>query len=189
MSDKMSSFLYIGDIVSLYAEGSVNGFISTLGCVDILSFVERFVTFPRLSEESGIRVEERHFIDERSKCGTETAAPCRDRLSGQRDASASLHRVFLKLSFSDVKFQKLVDDRCVVHPEAGDLANPPKKFRENPLVEQRCARVYVCQCVVFLRQEEELAYTRVREVYVSFCDPMGVLHDVWAAFGWDEASG
>ena len=65
-----SSFLKIGDTIALYAEGTVCGFISTLG-YDYL-----FIVF---------------------SCWK--------------------------------SFYRLVDDRCVVQPDAGDLQKPPKKFR------------------------------------------------------------
>ena len=77
MGDLLGSgmFLHLGDIVSLFAEGSVSAFLSTLGYGYTIFPIMHLVSKPTLS----------------------------------------LHR--------------LVDDRCVVNPDAGDLANPPEKFR------------------------------------------------------------
>ncbi|XP_037242187.1 inositol 1,4,5-trisphosphate receptor type 1 isoform X5 [Falco rusticolus] len=92
MTDKMSSFLHIGDICSLYAEGSTNGFISTLGSRKGLRVGTVTANFLMPTVQMPL-------INGAPKQGTKTAS-C------------------------------LVDDRCVVQPEAGDLNNPPKKFRD-----------------------------------------------------------
>ncbi|ETE68485.1 Inositol 1,4,5-trisphosphate receptor type 3, partial [Ophiophagus hannah] len=92
--NEMSSFLHIGDIVSLYAEGSVNGFISTLGSTTAV-------------EICWMILGQSHSIQPIS-----------------HDCYQILKDLILKGRSS-----KLVDDRCVVEPAAGDLDNPPKKFR------------------------------------------------------------
>lgn len=76
-----SSFLKIGDTVALYAEGTVCGFISTLG-------YDKFIT--------------------------------------GRIPDGIVAIVFFLFSLALIR---LVDDRCVVQPDAGDLQKPPKKFR------------------------------------------------------------
>jgi hypothetical protein len=73
-SSLTSSFLKIGDTVALYAEGTVCGFISTLGYDKCLLFI-------------------------------------------------------ICICIVEFYIHSLVDDRCVVQPDSGDLQKPPKKFR------------------------------------------------------------
>ncbi|XP_012587548.1 PREDICTED: inositol 1,4,5-trisphosphate receptor type 1 [Condylura cristata] len=106
MSDKMSSFLHIGDICSLYAEGSTNGFISTLG-------------------PQGLGVSGQLLPVPPSPCAPGQGPA----LLAVRPARTS--PPLLRLASAEPgSSPRLVDDRCVVQPEAGDLNNPPKKFRE-----------------------------------------------------------
>ncbi|MPC07450.1 Inositol 1,4,5-trisphosphate receptor [Portunus trituberculatus] len=88
-----ASFLHMGDHVSLYAEGSVSGFISTLG--------------PTTSPKT-------HQVP----------------MFGTPPSKKQQPKVTVEPDYSSSGCVRLVDDRCVVNPEAGDLTNPPKKFRD-----------------------------------------------------------
>ncbi|KOX73812.1 Inositol 1,4,5-trisphosphate receptor [Melipona quadrifasciata] len=118
-----ASFLHLGDIVSLYAEGSVSGFLSTLG-YDSVRFrikIQLLCTCPFL------------FVQNSELTNIGTLQIC----NGVRlRINSSNHRVTYSnvaklITVMDMMSRcRLVDDRCVVCPEAGDLSNPPKKFRD-----------------------------------------------------------
>lgn len=97
MNDLMgtANFLHMGDIISLFAEGSVSGFLSTLGFESNSYF---FMSF-------------------------------------------KIWICYSRLTYQIVYSYRLVDDRTVVCPEAGDLNTPPQKFRGNAI---RFLRIRTC---------------------------------------------
>nr|CAD7455068.1 unnamed protein product [Timema tahoe] len=100
-----ASFLHLGDIVSLYAEGSVCGFLSTLGTCSLIG-------------------------DSRTVFRVLTGKPngrCRWQDNIRIDLKETGCNEVDLIGLGGVRF--LVDDRSVVCPNAGDLNNPPKKFR------------------------------------------------------------
>uniref|UniRef100_A0A8C5JWT5 Inositol 1,4,5-trisphosphate receptor n=1 Tax=Jaculus jaculus TaxID=51337 RepID=A0A8C5JWT5_JACJA len=74
MSDKMSSFLYIGDIVSLYAEGSVNGFISTLGLAHELCVLAFSDCLFKVCPMNRYSAQKQYWKAKQAKQGTHTEA-------------------------------------------------------------------------------------------------------------------